>query len=184
MVKKVMNILLNTQKKFWVSYEHNQKFLRIVNTYGHDYSGEKAKYSDDSLSKFLEDLFNSNMLENTTVFLAGDHGFALMGIYELIKPNHWKIEKSLPIFVLIAQDKKNISYEEQYSEILKNQQILITPFDIYYTIRHIIYGEQYKNNLPFEGNNEGESIFKYINPIERNCSKYLKFKECQCKLKS
>ena len=175
---------LEYAKKFWVSYEHNQKFLRIVNTYGHDYSGEKAKYSDDSLSKFLEDLFNSNMLENTTVFLAGDHGFALMGIYELIKPNDWKIEKSLPIFVLIAQDKKNISYEEQYSEILKNQQILITPFDIYYTIRHIIYGEQYKNNLPFEGNNEGESIFKYINPIERNCSKYLKFKECQCKLKS
>ena len=104
---------LEYAKKFWVSYEHNQKFLRIVNTYGHDYSGEKAKYSDDSLSKFLEDLFNSNMLENTTVFLAGDHGFALMGIYELIKPNDWKIEKSLPIFFLIVQDKKNISYEEQ-----------------------------------------------------------------------
>ena len=172
---------LEYAKKFWVSYKNNKRFLRIVNTYGHEYSGEKAKYSDNSLYEFLIDLFYSNMLENTIIFLAGDHGFALMGVYEILKPNDWKIEKSLPIFLIIIPDKKNKTYEEQYSEIYKNQQNLITAFDIYYTIRHIIYGEEYKYNLPFSSNKKGESLFKFIDSKERNCSKYLRFGECQCK---
>ena len=57
---------------------------------------------------------------------------------------------------------------------------MITPFDIYYTIRHIIYGSKYKTNISDELNSEGESLFKYINPKERNCSKYKYFTECQC----
>ena len=170
-------------KKFWLSYHKNKKFLRIVNTYGHEYSGERAKYSDEILYEFLKDLFDKNLLVNTTIFLAGDHGFALMGLYELLKPNDWKIEKSLPILFIIVSDKKNQSYDEQYSEIYKNQQILITPFDIYYTIRNILYGEKYMKDLPFNSTIEGQSIFKFIDPLERNCTKYFQFKGCQCSSK-
>ena len=169
-------------KKFWMAYKNNKKFLRIVNTYAHEYSGEKAKYSDNALYSFLSDLYFSNQLENTTVFIAGDHGFALMGVHKLLNPNDWKIERSLPIFILLVPDNKNLSYFEQFSEILKNQQTLITPFDIYYTIRHIIFGDKYKKNLLKEQNNEGESLFKYINPKERNCTKYERISNCQCKL--
>ena len=169
-------------KKFWLSYKNNKRFLRIVNTYAHEYSGEKAKYSDDALFTFLKELYNSNQLKNTTVFIAGDHGFALMGVHKLINPNDWKIEQSLPIFILIVPDKKNESYEKQYSQILQNQQTLITPFDIYYTIRDIILGNEYKKDLLKEQKNEGESLFKYINPKERNCTKYERFGNCQCKL--
>ena len=168
--------------KFWKAYKNNKKFLRIVNTYGHEYSGEKPKYSDQALYSFLKDLYNLNLLINTTVFIAGDHGFSLMGIYKLLNPNDWKIEQSLPIFVLLNSDKNNLSYIEEYSEILKNQQTLITPFDIYYTIREIIYGNDYKKNIPTEQKNDGESLFKYINPKERNCTKYKQINNCQCKL--
>ena len=169
-------------KQFWKAYKYNKKFLRIVNTYAHEYSGEKAKYSDNALYNFLKDLYFSNQLMNTTIFIAGDHGFALMGVYKLLNPNDWKIEQSLPIFILINSDNYSISYEKEYSEILKNQQTLITPFDIYYTIRHIIFGNKYKNNLYKEQKNEGESLFKYINPKERNCTKYKHFGNCQCRL--
>ena len=34
-------------KKFWTAYKNNKKFLRIVNTYAHEYSGEKVKYTDE-----------------------------------------------------------------------------------------------------------------------------------------
>ena len=166
-------------KKFWLSYKDNLKFLRIVNTYAHEYSGEKSKYADEATFNFLYDLYNRNLLENTIVFLAGDHGFELMGLYKLFEPNDWEIEKQFPIFILIIPDKKNVSYLEQYSEIQKNQQTFITPFDIYFTIRHIIYGEKYTQN--YKGNNEGESLFKYINPKERNCKKYININHCQCK---
>ena len=169
-------------KKFWKAYKNNKKFLRIVNTYAHEYSGEKTKYSDNSLYNFLKDIFFSEQLMNTTLFIAGDHGFALMGIYKLLNPNDWKIEQSFPIFILINSDNNNMSYEIEYSEILKNQQTLVTPFDIYYTIRYIILGNEYKNNLLEEHKNNGESLFKSINPKERNCTKYQHFDNCQCKL--
>ena len=89
--------------------------------------------------------------------------------------------KAISSFFLIIPDKKNVSYTEQYSEILKNQQTFITPFDIYYTIRQIIYGDKYKQNLLREQNNEGESLFNYINPKERNCTRYKHIYLCQCK---
>ena len=169
--KESIEYTFEYSKKFWLAYKKNKKFLRIVNTYAHEYSGEKSKYTDEITFNFLNDLFLSNQLENTTIFLAGDHGFALMGVYKLLSPKDWMIERFMPIFILLVPDSKKMSYEEQYSEILKNQQTLITPFDIYYTIRHIIYGNNYKNNLLKEQNNEGESLFKYINPKERNCTK-------------
>ena len=68
-----------------------------------------------------------------------------MGVYKLLNPNDWQIEKSMPIFIMVISDLKDKSYEEQYSEIFENQQTLITPFDIYYTIRHIIFGNRYKD---------------------------------------
>ena len=167
--------------KFWLAYKDNLKFLRIVNTYAHEYSGEKSKYADEAIFNFLFQLYNQNLLQNTIVFLAGDHGFELMGLYKLFEPKDWEIERQFPVFFLIIPDKKNVSYTEQYSEILKNQQTFITPFDIYYTIRQIIYGDKYKQNLLREQNNEGESLFNYINPKERNCTRYKHIYLCQCK---
>ena len=173
---------LEYAKQFWITYKDNKKFLRIVNTYAHEYSGEKSKYTDDSLFTFLNYLYYSNQLQNTIVFLAGDHGFALMGIYKLLNSRDWEIEQNLPIFIMLIPDLKNVSYNEQFSEIYKNQQILITPFDIYYTIRYIIYGEKYKDP-PLNGNeNDGESLFKFINPKSRTCNKYKMMNNCHCKL--
>ena len=169
-------------KQFWTSYKNNKRFLRIVNTYGHEYIGEKSKYSDLPLYNFLNKLYKLNLLKNTTVFIASDHGFALMGLYKIINPDDYKIEFHLPIFVLLVPDLQNLTYEQQYSEIRKNQQNFITAFDIYYTLRYIIYGENYKMP-PLNGNkNDGENLFKYINPKERTCSKYKQILHCQCKI--
>ena len=105
-----------------------------------------------------------------------------MGVYKILDSKDYPIEYSLPLFILNVPDKKNIKYEEQYSEILKNQQTLGTSFDIYYTLRYNIYGEKYKT-LPLNGNkDDGEYLFKYINPKERVCQKYKQMDSdiCQC----
>ena len=178
--KESFDYALEYGRKFWITYKSNKRFLRIVNTYAHDYIGEKSKYTDDSLYNFLNNLYSLDELKNTTIFLAGDHGFILLGIYKLLNSDDYQIEKSLPIFILLVPDKQNISYSQQYSEIIKNQQIMITPFDIYYTIRHIVFGEYYKI-LPLNGNkDDGESLFKYINPKARTCKKYKMMSNCQC----
>ena len=172
---------LEYAKKFWKAYKRNKKFLRIVNTYGHEYSGEKSKYADEALYKFLVDLYLSEQLNETTVFFVADHGNMLMGVYKLLEPNDLEIEKFFPFLFIISPDKKDISYQKQYSEIFKNQQTLVTSFDIYYTLREIIYGKEYKKNLFEEQNkDDGESLFKFIDPMERNCYKYKQIKKCYC----
>lgn len=131
--KESFDYALEYGKKFWKTYKSNKRFLRIVCTYSHEYSYEKAKYTDNSLYEFLKELFKTDQLKNTTIFIAADHGFQLMGIYKIINSKDFPIEGNLPFFFLIVPDKKNYTYEKQYSEIIKNQQTLITPFDIFYT---------------------------------------------------
>jgi hypothetical protein len=180
--KESFDYALEYGKKFWETYKNNKRFLRIVCTYSHEYSYEKAKYTDESLYYFLKELFETNLLKNTTIFIAADHGFFLMGIYKIINSEDFNIETNLPFLFLIVPDKKNITYEQQYSEIIKNQQTLITPFDIYYTLRYIIYDNNYKK-APLNGNiNDGEYLFNYINPKERSCKKYKQMSiiTCQC----
>ena len=173
---------LEYAKKFWKSYKDNKKFVRLVNTYGHEYSGEKSKYTDKPLRDFLNYLYESNQLNDTTVFIAGDHGFALMGVYKILGASDWKAENDLPVFFLIEPDNPKLNYNQQYEQIAKNQQTLITAFDIFYTLRWILYGEDYKT-LPLNGNRDsGECLFKYINPKERHCKKIkvLAIRTCEC----
>lgn len=178
--KESFDYVLEYGKKFWKTYKSNKRFLRIVCTYSHEYSYEKAKYTDNSLYEFLKELFKTDQLKNTTIFIAADHGFQLMGIYKIINSKDFPIEGNLPFFFLIVPDKKNYTYEKQYSEIIKNQQTLITPFDIFYTLRYILYKEDYKK-LNLNGNsNDGEYLFKYINPKERTCKKYQQMGKLTC----
>jgi hypothetical protein len=169
-------------KQFWNSYKNNKKFLRIVNTYAHEYSGEKSKYSDEILYNFFKDLYYNNKMANTTVFIVGDHGYiGLFGIYKILKANDWNIEFALPICIMIIFDKKNNSYYQQYSEIFKNQQKFITPFDIYFTLKNILFIDKpITNNLI--NKNLGESLFNYINSYNRTCKNYEQIDQatCQC----
>ena len=122
-------------------------------------------------------------MENTNVFIVGDHGYVgLYGLYKILKSKDWEIESSLPIFIMITFDKKNLSYYEQYNEIKKNQQNFITPFDIYFTLSHILYGNEYEKIYSLNKKKYGENLFRYINSYERNCKKYKYLtSECQCK---
>ena len=171
---------LEYAKKFWKTYKDCKKFMRIVNTYAHEYSGEKSKYSDEPLRDFLKYLYESSQLNDTTVFIAGDHGFALMGVYKILEANDWRAENDLPVFFLIEPDNPKLNYNQQYEQIAKNQQTLVTSFDIFYTLRWILYGEDYKI-IPSNGNTDnGECLFKYINPKERHCKKYKDLERGTC----
>ena len=77
------------------------------------------------------------------------------------------------MFYLICNDRKNISYQDQYLNINNNQQILITGYDIYNTIVNLVYGDKYylkenKNeNISIPKSKFGLSLFEEINPKKR-----------------
>ena len=162
--------------QFWRKYSNNRKYSIILDNHGHEGTLRAIKYIDDSLVNFLEELFNDNLLKDTTVFLLSDHGTGMPSIYFTI--DFFDIEIHLPLLLILVNDKKNIPYEKQYKYIHENQQTLITAFDIYNTFGNIIYGDNYKSIQTLSKSKHtckskyGISLFDKINPKERHISKY------------
>ena len=89
----------------------------------------------------------------------------------------YKIEMNLPVFFIIINDRKNITYEEQYKYMNENQQTFITAFDIYNTIENLIYGDEYLYianktlGKDTSKSKNGVSLFNKINEKERHPKK-------------
>ena len=154
--------------QFWVKYKKNRKFLLIVNNDGHEGTLEVLKYSDKYLYKFLNNLFEENLLKDSTILILSDHGCPMPSIYYFF--NFYYYEQDLPMLYILSFDKKNLSYDKQYKHLYNNQQKFITAYDVYNTIGHLIYGKSYKKIKNKEESYKdtpktkyGMSIFSRIN---------------------
>jgi len=177
MIKRCLYGKINSEhlfeygNQFWRNYKHNRKFLTIISNDGHEGSLIEIKYTDEIIFKFLNDLFNENLLKDSSILLISDHGESLPSLYYLY--DFYQIEYYLPMLYIIINDRKDLSYKEQYENIYKNQQTLITAYDIYNTIGHIIYGDKYKlikNKTKLKNTAKspfGKSLFSEINPKSR-----------------
>ena len=98
----------------------------------------------------------------------------------------YQYENDLPMLYLIINDRKNISYEEQYFSIQENQQTFITAYDIYNTINHLLYGDRYKYIKNLTGENPtpksslGISLFDKIEQKSRNPKNYESMRRYVC----
>ena len=128
--------------QFWIKYKNNRKFLLIASNDGHEGTLEVIKYDDEYLYNFLNDLFNKNLLKDSTVMIMSDHGCPIPSIYYF--SNFFRYEDSLPMLYVLTYDKKNLTYEEQFKFLYQNQQKLITAYDIYNTIGYLIFWDSYK----------------------------------------
>ena len=122
--KNNLEYLIEYTKQFWQKYINNRKYSIIFANHPHEGTLTVVKYLDDIISKFLINLFNHHLLKNTTIILLSDHGTGMPSIY--YSTDFFKIEKNLPILLILINDRKNISYEEQYKHIYENQQNFIT----------------------------------------------------------
>jgi len=166
-------------EQFWRKYKNNRKFSILLTNFAHVTSIEILKYMDDTIYNYFIRLFRENLLDNTSIFLLSDHGASLPTVYFL--NDFYQIEKHLPMLYLIINDRKNISYETQYKYLHNNQQTFITAFDIYNTIIHLIYGDQYETKTTEEIKSiYGESLFKKINQRKRSPKLYKKMTEISC----
>ena len=174
--KQNIEQLYEYTEQFWRKYPNNRKYASIISNDGHEGTSNVIKYSDDIVYNFLERLFNDNLLKDTTVILISDHG-ASMPSFNYIYDYYTK-EIDLPMLYFIINDRKNVSYEEQYKNMNENQQTFITAYDIYNTIGNILYGDDYtnvKNKTQSEDTTKSEhgiSLFSEIDPMSRTPQKY------------
>ena len=165
--------------QFWRKYKDNRKFLNIVINEGHEGTLEALKYSDNIIYNLLNNLFNDNLLADTSIFLLSDHGVGMPSIYYYF--SFYQLEIRLPMLYIIVNDRKNISYNEQYKYINENQQTFITGYDIYNTFINIIYGDKYKSKGP--NSHKRNSLFNKINQKSRKPSKYHHMSKRACIVK-
>jgi hypothetical protein len=176
--KQTIEHLLEYGNQFWRKYKDNRKFFLVVSNDGHEGTLEVVKYDDNILFNFINNLFNDNLLNNTSIFLLSDHGDKMPSIY--YPYDFYRIEGQLPMLYMIINDRKNISYEKQYKYIYKNQQTFITAYDIYNTIGNLIFGDKYyyiKNKTAYHDTPKsqyGKSLFEKINQKKRNPQFYKK----------
>ena len=172
-------------KQFWVKYKDNRKFSALVTNDAHESSLETLKYSDEIIYNYLTYLYNKNLLKDTTIFLVCDHGATLPSIYYL--DDFFQIEGRLPMLFIIVNDRKNVSYYDQYYHLHKNQQTFVTAYDFYNTVAHLLYGDKYvdiKNKTDDHDTPKsplGQSLFNYIDPMSRNPKNYESMDTKYCK---
>ena len=145
---------------------------------------EAVKYTDDVIYNFLNSLYNDNLLKDTTIFLFSDHGSALPSVYYMY--DFYQIEMRLPMLFIICNDRKNVDYNQQYFNILENQQKFITAFDIYNTIGNIPFGDNF-TNIPNKDDShdtprssKGKSLFEKIDQKERKPIMYQNMDKFYC----
>ena len=164
--------MIEYTKQFWEKYNINKKYFRIAFNYGHEKTGVVISYLDEVLYQMLLDLFENGYLINTAIFIVSDHGNQNKGIYNIINPSEFELEMKFGTFILLLY-KDNKIIKKYENNLLNNQQVMVTPYDIHDTMIHIIYG---KNNKKIKeinsANNKGNSVLNYIDPTERKCEKY------------
>ena len=171
-------------ESFWRKYKNNRKFATILTNDGHEGTLEMLKNVDDIIYNFLNNLYMDNLLKDSTVFLLSDHGVSIASIYYL--NDFFKYERNLPMLYILINDRKNTTYEMQYKNIFENQQAFITGFDIYNTIIHLIYGEQYEYiNKTTKLKNifkspKGISLFNKIDSKKRSPKNYFPMESDTC----
>lgn len=152
-------------EKFWETYSKEHKFLRLSFQDAHEGTLEVVKYLDIKLAEFLENFDKKGYLKDTAVFFVSDHGNNMVGIYNIFQFEDYVLEKTLGTWFMLLPKKREI--DETFLEI--NQQRLVSPYDIHDTLLDI-FGYHHQNNKIFS--RKGQSIYKKINGLERNCDYY------------
>jgi len=174
--KDDVGFLFDYSEQFWRKYKNNRKLSLLIIDSAHEETGEVLKYLDVIIYNYLYSLFKDNLFKESSIFLMSDHGLGLRSIYSIFQ--FYKFEAHLPMLYVIINDKKNISYYEQYSQIQQNQQTFITAYDIYNTFNHLLYGDKYINifNLtdesPTPKSHLGISLFDKIDSKSRKSKNY------------
>ena len=177
--------VLEFANQFWKMYPDNRKYLRLSFQDGHEPTGQVVKYLDEYLYNFLNDFYKKNLLNDTAIFILSDHGNSYFNYiyYYILKSDDSLRERTYGTLFMILPSNKNIYKDYYYNNIYKNQQTLISPFDIHDTLIHIIFGNNTFYNREVYSNN-GDSLLSEFDGKSRNCSKWKRHMvdtECLCK---
>lgn len=148
---------------FATTFRNNLFFaLFWMNSLSHN-NLNTASALDLRSSKFLQDLKNNGVLNNTFVIFLSDHGMRFGKIRETYVG--W-LEERLPfIYMWVPEWYRNLQ-PQKYKNFLDNRDKLTSPFDLHLTLQDILKNGEYQNGTPSCPN--CVSMFENI-PWNRSC---------------
>ena len=148
--------------KFWEAYKNERKFVRLSFIDAHEGTMEVIKYLDDYLFKFLTSFVDNYLNDKTAIIIASDHGQNMISLHTFMNSQDFIYERTLGSLFILLPDNDN--YDPYPIE--QNEQRFVTPYDIHDTLIDFAGGNsnEYSNN--------GQSLLKEINGLNRNCLKY------------
>lgn len=172
--KNTFQYVLEFGEKFWEAYLGEKKFLRLAFQDAHEGTGEVARYLDEYLALFLENLANKNYLQKTAIFIVSDHGNNMIGFYNLFNCEDFIKEKTLATWFLLLPKQEFDIYDKNLTE---NENTMVTPYDIFDTLISLI-DENYNiksvdSAFKLPRSTYGQSVIKEIvHGEERSCKRY------------
>ena len=182
--KEIFQYSLEYLESFWTTYINENKMFLFQSLEGHEPTGEILGYIDDYFFNFLNNFYSKGWLNETAIIIFSDHGQHLNGPLYFSNSMDFFYERTLPLLFLIIPNNNKLYNKNLYENIKYNQQLFITPYDIYETLIHIAFGE--KEYRAFNYKKHGKSLFTKLNYKVRYCNSSLyggEIKICNCKIR-
>ena len=169
--KPVSEYMINYATEFWDKYSDNKKYIRMTFNYGNEPTGNVLTYLDKPLYNMISLLYNNGKLKNTAVFIISEQGNKNNGLYNNLRSSEFELEKKYGLFIMILDWNDNFKNGNYHQNLLKNQNIITTPYDICESIIHIVLGNSsyYNNTMKIKGKNNGQSMLSEVNLENRYC---------------
>lgn len=172
--KPIYSYHIDYALQFWEKYQNNKKYFRLIFNSVNEKSGSLLSYLDQPLYDLFIKLNFNGLLNDTAIFFVSElGGMQDYILYDFGKNNEKEMNAKFGTFFLLINKKNNMS-RNTYKIINNNQNIMITPFDVYISLVNIAVGNKINNIKLFidENSNKGESVFDMIDGNSRNCKFY------------
>ena len=171
--KPVSEYMINYALEFWDKYSDNKKYFRMIFNYGNEPTGNVLTYLDQPLYDMITQLYNSGKLKNTAVLIVSEQGNRNNGLYDVLGSAEFELEKKYGLFIMILDWNDKFKNGNYHKNLIKNQHIFTSPYDIYESMMHMALGNSSYSNFN-KGNNDqywGESMLNEIYIEDRYCGK-------------
>ncbi|XP_031550899.1 uncharacterized protein LOC116288272 [Actinia tenebrosa] len=158
----IHNLTLNYLLSLFRTYKKNPKFslLNFSNLVHRDPNA--ITYADGDLLNLLQTMTKESYLDNTFLFIFGDHGYRFGGMRK--QTLQGKLEERLPHFSISVPKWFTRQHRRLYNNLKFNSRLLTSPFDIYATLKNTLsypWAPKYVMT--------GQSLLSKIDPYKRTC---------------
>ena len=173
--KPVSEYMINYATEFWDKYSENKKFFKMTFNYGNEPTGNVLTYLDQPLYDMISQLYNNGKLKNTAVFFVSEQGNKNNGLYDILGSAEFELEKKYGLFIMMLDWNDKFKNSDFHKNLVKNQNIYTSHYDVYESMMHIALGNATYSNLNENNKNieqsRGKSMFNVIHIEDRYCGK-------------